>query len=76
MRVLKHIPHNPPLLTPQLVTLYKITNLDLSLLKSSPLEAVKLLRLNKQFIELLYKYPIVVLLVRRYAERMTHMCKT
>ena len=76
MRVLKHIPYNPPPLTPQLVILYKIINLDLSLLKSSPLEAVKLLRLNKQFIELLYKCPIVVLLVRCYVEYMTHMCKT
>ena len=76
MRVLKHIPHNPPLPTPQLVTLHKITNLDLSLLKSSPLEVVKLLRLNKQFVELLRECPTVVLPVRRYVERMTHMCKT
>ena len=76
MHVLKHIPYNSPLLTPQLVTLYKIINLDLSLLKSSPLEAVKLLRLNKQFAELLCECPIVVLLVRRYVEHMTYMCET
>jgi hypothetical protein len=46
------------------------------LLQSSPPEPVELLKSNKRFTELLRKCHSIVLLVRRYAERMTRLCKT
>ncbi|KAF1973997.1 hypothetical protein BU23DRAFT_463083, partial [Bimuria novae-zelandiae CBS 107.79] len=50
-------------------------NLDLSLLQSSSLELVELLRLNKRFIESLCEDPVVLSLVKRYAERITRLYK-
>jgi hypothetical protein len=54
----------------------RTTNLDLSLLKSSPPEVVELTRSNKRFTESLRECRAVVSPVRRYVERMTQMCET
>lgn len=76
MRVLRELPKNSPIPTPQPITPGMTTNLDLSLLKSSPPESVELSRSNKRFTESLYECPAVVSPVRRYAERMTRLCET
>jgi hypothetical protein len=65
-----------PIPTLQPITPCATTTLDLSLLQSSPLELVELLKSNKRFRESLRECPSVVLLVRRYAERMTRLCGT
>ncbi len=76
MRILNNIPRELPPVTPQASTQVTTTNLDLSLLKSSPPEAVELSRSNKRFTESLRECPTVVSPVRRYAERMTRMCES
>jgi hypothetical protein len=76
MRVLRSIPKVIPPTTPQAILPGETTNLDLSLLKSSPPEAVELSRLNKRFTQSLREHPDVVSPVKRYAERMTCLCET
>jgi hypothetical protein len=76
MRVLRSIPKEPLLPALQLATPHETTNLDLSLLKSSPPEVVELTRSNKRFTESLRECRAVVSPVKRYAERMTQMCET
>lgn len=78
MRVLKDI---KPILQPlsqshQPTTPHQTTTLDLSLLKSSPPEAIEMIRSNKRFTESLRECPVIVSPVKRYAERMTRMCET
>jgi hypothetical protein len=76
MRVLQYFLKVSPPPTTQVTTPYTTTNLDLSLLLSSPPEAVEFSRSNKRFSELLHECPTVVLPVRRYADRMVRMCET
>jgi hypothetical protein len=76
MRVLQHLQRAPLSPPPQPITPHETTNLDLSLLKSSPPEVVELIKSNKRFTESLRECPAVVSPVRRYAERMTRMCET
>ena len=76
MRVLRSLPQKPPPATPQPPIACATTNLDLSILKSSPPEAVELSRSNKRFTESLRECPAVVSPVRRYAERMTRLCES
>jgi hypothetical protein len=76
MRVLRYLPKLSPPPTTQVATPNTTTNLDLSLLLSSPPEAVELSRSNKRFSESLHECPAVVSPVRRYADRMVRMCKT
>lgn len=59
-----------------MATPYATTNLDLSLLLSSPPEAVELSKFNKRFSESLRECPDIISPVRRYAERMVRMCET
>jgi hypothetical protein len=76
MRVLRDLPKTSPppaYNAPQQAT---TTNLDLSLLQSSPPEPVELLRSNKRFTESLRECPAVVSPVKRYAERMTRLCES
>jgi hypothetical protein len=53
-----------------------MTDLNLSLLFSSPPEPTELLRSNKRFIETLRECPDIVSPVKRYTERMTRLCET
>jgi hypothetical protein len=76
MRVLAGLQQLLPPTTPQLRTPCDTTNLDLSLLKSSPPEPVELSRANKRFSESLRECPEVVSPVRRYADRIVRMCET
>ena len=78
MYVLKDI---KPILQPlsqshQPTTLYQTTTLDLSLLKSSPPEAIEMIRSNKRFTESLRECPVIVSPVKRYTERMTRIWET
>jgi hypothetical protein len=76
MRVLNGLPKESPppaYIAPTPVT---TTNLDYSLLQSSPPEAVELSRSNKRFTETLRECPAVVSPVKRYAERMTRLCES
>lgn len=75
MRVLRSLPRESPLPTPIHATPQQGTNLDLSLLQSSPPELVELSRSNKRFVESLREDPAVVSPVKRYAERMTRLCE-
>jgi hypothetical protein len=76
MRVLNGLRKIDTPATPQLLTACATTNLDLSLLKSSPPEPTELSKSNKRFSESLRECPEVVSPVRRYAERMVRMCET
>jgi hypothetical protein len=76
MRVLKNLPSEPTTPAPHTSTACATTNLDQSLLLSSPPEATEQQRSNKRFTESLREYPVVVLLVKHYAERMARLCKT
>jgi hypothetical protein len=76
IRVLRSLPKTSPIPVPTPITPGTTTNLDLSLLKSSPPESVELSRSNKRFTESLRECPAVVSPVRRYAERMTRLCET
>jgi hypothetical protein len=76
MRVLQSLPPKPIEQTPQPHTPATTTNLDLSLLKSSPPEPIELSKSNKRFTESLREHPAVVSPVKRYAERMTRLCET
>jgi hypothetical protein len=76
MRVLNGLPKESPppaYIAPTPVT---TTNLDHSLLQSSPPEAIELSRSNKRFTETLRECPAVVSPVKRYAERMTRLCES
>jgi hypothetical protein len=76
MRVLSSLSKNSP--PPAYIAPIPITttNLDLSLLQSSPPEVTELSRSNKRFTETLRECPDVVSPVRRYAERMTRLCES
>jgi hypothetical protein len=76
IRVLRGLPKDSPILTPQPVTPGAILTLDQLLLKSSPPELVKLSRSNKKFIELLREYPDIVSPVKRYIERIICLYET
>jgi hypothetical protein len=76
MRVLRGIPQPSPEPAIRISHAGDTTNLDLSLLKSSPPEPVELNRANKRFIETLRECPDVVSPVKRYAERMTRLCES
>ena len=76
MRVLRNLPRRRIMPTLQPATPTIITILDLTLLKSSPPEAIKLSRLNKRFTELLRECPAVVSPVKHYAEQMTRLCES
>jgi hypothetical protein len=76
MRVLRGLPKDSPIPAPQPITPCATTTLDLSLLQSSPPEAIELSRSNKRFTESLHECPAVVSPVKRYAERMTRLCET
>jgi hypothetical protein len=73
MRVLRNLPKESPEPTLQVATPHATTNLDLSLLLSSPPEAVELSKSNKRFSESLRECSDVVSPVRRYAERMVRI---
>jgi hypothetical protein len=76
MRVLRNLPPESPKPIAPAATPHTTTNLDLSLLLSSPPEAIELSRSNKRFSESLRECPDVVSPVRRYADRMVRMCET
>lgn len=73
MRVLERIPQPTPEPATRIYRAGDTTNLDLSLLRSSPPELVELSRSNKRFTETLRECNDVVSPVRRYAERMTRL---
>jgi hypothetical protein len=75
-RVLRDLPKAspPPTYYPPIPC--ETTNLDLSLLKSSPPQPVELSKSNKRFTETLRECSDVVSPVKRYAERMTRLCET
>ena len=75
-RVLRSLRQSAVEPAPRPRTACETTNLDLSLLKSSPPEAVELTKSNKRFTESLHECPAVVSPIRRYAERMTRLCET
>jgi hypothetical protein len=75
MRVLRSLPKKS-LEPTQTATPYTTTNLEISLLLSSPPEAVELSSSNKRFSESLRECPDFVSPVRRYADRMIRMCET
>lgn len=76
MRVLERIPQNPSDPALRIHHASDTTNLDLSLLQSSPPEPIELSRSNKRFTETLRECPDVVSPVKRYAERMTRLCES
>jgi hypothetical protein len=76
MRVLKHLLCEPITLAPHYCTIYATTNLNESLLLSSPLEPTELQQSNKRFQESLRECPAVVSPVRRHIELMTTLCET
>jgi hypothetical protein len=68
IRILRTLPQGSAKPAPRPRIAYETTNLNLSLLKSSPPNPVKLSILNKRFTESLREYPDVVSPVRRYAD--------
>jgi hypothetical protein len=75
-RVLRDLPKDSPPPAYQPATPCEISNLDHSLLQSSPPEPVELSRSNKRFVETLRECNDVVSPVKRYGERMVRMCET
>ena len=75
-RILKNLPSSSITANKLPRTPPETTSLDLSLLKSSPPEPVKLFKLNKRFTETLRECNDIVSPVKRYAERMTRMCES
>ena len=76
MRVLRNLPHEATLTASKPRTPLETSDLDLSLLKSSPPEPVELLTANKKFTETLRGNPAVLSPVKRYADRMTRLCES
>ncbi len=76
MRVLNGLSKDSPPPAYTAPTPSAITNLDHSLLQSSPPEAVELSQSNKRFTETLRECLDVVSPVKRYAERMTRLCES
>ena len=74
--MLKDLPHKSALIASLFRISIETINLDLSLLKSSPPEEVKLSKSNKRFTETLREYNDVVSPVKRYAERMIRFYET
>ena len=73
MRVLQNLPYKATLIASKLYTPPKTSDLDLSLLKSSPLEPIKLVIVNKKFTKILHDNPIVLSLVKYYMNYMTYL---
>ena len=76
MRVLRNLPHVATLIASKLCTPPKTSDLDLSLLKSSPLELVKLVIVNKKFTKTLHDNPVVLSPVKRYVNCITYLCES
>lgn len=76
MRVLRNLPREATLIASKPRTPPETSDLDLSLLKSSPPEPVELLTANKKFTETLRDNPAVLSPVKRYADRMTRLCES
>ena len=76
MRVLRNLPYEATLTASKPCTPPKTSDLDLSLLKSSPPEPIELLMANKKFTEILRDNPTVLSPVKRYTNRMTRLCES
>ena len=73
MRVLQNLPYEATLIASKPCTLPKTSDLDLLLLKSSPLEPIKLIIMNKKFTKILHNNPIILSLVKRYMNCITYL---